>query len=91
MGVPYFFHFPGPFFQVCGSEINIVLLANAVIFCGLLFLVEKGVSVKGRLTSSSHDVCNICDGFQFYFYFLICSLYEESDKAEAKLGKFNRS
>ena len=27
---------------------------------------------------------------KFYFSFLIYYLYEESDEAEAKLGKFNR-
>ena len=46
---------------------------------------------RGGVPYFSHDVCNICDGFQFYFSFLIYSLYEECDKAETKLGYFDRS
>ena len=45
--VPYFFHFLGPFFQICGSECDTVLLAEAVFFHGILFLVEKGGNVEG--------------------------------------------
>ena len=53
--------------------------------------MEKGSNVEGEPPSSSCDVFQICDSFQFYFSFLIYSLHEDSDDVGVKLGEFDCS